>query len=273
MSEVPKTGKFPYIKVFIVFLLILGLWYLNWWYVEKTIPADEISNRGIFGDQFGAITSLFSGLAFAGLIITIILQTQELALQRLDLKETRNELKGQKEQLAAQNQTFLQQKFENSFFQLLKFHNDLIGTMKIYNNQRWNEGREYFKVMHSTLERNFNLTDNSKMGQDCKNNWKNSYLYVYQGEGLSLQQYMGQLFILLYFIDSSEISNKEFYANIIKTKLSLHEQLLLCYHSLTDFGQDLKPLIEKYNFFIYLPEDKLLDKNIIELYSSSAFQI
>lgn len=42
---------------------------------------------------FNIISTLFSGLAFAGVIITILLQSQELALQRQELKETRRELK------------------------------------------------------------------------------------------------------------------------------------------------------------------------------------
>lgn len=38
------------------------------------------AERGTFGDQFGAVNALFSGLAFAGLIYTIILQRKDLKL-------------------------------------------------------------------------------------------------------------------------------------------------------------------------------------------------
>lgn len=50
------------------------------------------SERGTFGDMFGAVNSLFSGLALAGVIYAIILQRQELALQRQELQLTRDEL-------------------------------------------------------------------------------------------------------------------------------------------------------------------------------------
>lgn len=50
----------------------------------------EIS--GLFGDTFGAVNSLFSAFAFAGLVYTIFLQRDELKLQRLELEETRKEL-------------------------------------------------------------------------------------------------------------------------------------------------------------------------------------
>lgn len=50
------------------------------------------AHRGTFGDMFGAVNTLFSGLAFAGVIYAIFLQSEELALQRNELKLTRDEL-------------------------------------------------------------------------------------------------------------------------------------------------------------------------------------
>lgn len=48
--------------------------------------------RGQFGDMFGAVNTLFSGLAFAGFLCAIYLQREDLRLQRQDLALTRNEL-------------------------------------------------------------------------------------------------------------------------------------------------------------------------------------
>lgn len=48
--------------------------------------------RGQFGDTFGAINTFFSGLAFAGIIYTILMQRTELSLQREELRLTRQEL-------------------------------------------------------------------------------------------------------------------------------------------------------------------------------------
>jgi hypothetical protein len=50
------------------------------------------NERGVFGDMFGAINALFSGLALAGIIYTIFLQKHELSLQRKELEYTRKEL-------------------------------------------------------------------------------------------------------------------------------------------------------------------------------------
>ena len=50
------------------------------------------NDRGTFGDMFGAVNTLFSGFAFAGVIYAIFLQGKELELQREELSMTRNEL-------------------------------------------------------------------------------------------------------------------------------------------------------------------------------------
>ena len=50
------------------------------------------STRGTFGDMFGGVTALFSGLAFAGVVFAILLQRQELELQRQELEATREQL-------------------------------------------------------------------------------------------------------------------------------------------------------------------------------------
>jgi len=48
--------------------------------------------RGAAGDMYGVLNTLFSGLAFAGVIITILMQMNELELSRKELELTRNEM-------------------------------------------------------------------------------------------------------------------------------------------------------------------------------------
>ena len=43
---------------------------------------DDWTERGQIGDMFGVVNTLFSGLAFAGVIYTLLLQRHELELQR-----------------------------------------------------------------------------------------------------------------------------------------------------------------------------------------------
>jgi hypothetical protein len=52
-----------------------------------------MDTRGQFGDLFGAVNAFFTGLAFAGVIYTIILQRKELEMQRKELQSSTEQLR------------------------------------------------------------------------------------------------------------------------------------------------------------------------------------
>ncbi len=106
-------------------LIILGITGgCLYWFVK------DHGNRGLFGDMFGVTNALFSGLAFVGLLFTLLMQRNELKMQRKELRYQREELKlqreemkltrsvlsKQEEQLEAQSQTMQKQTFEDTFF-------------------------------------------------------------------------------------------------------------------------------------------------------------
>lgn len=78
-------------KPFIISLTVIILLWISSFFVLPLIEP-LISERGLLGDSFGALNALFSGLAFAGIIATIIMQRNELQLQRKELALTRKEL-------------------------------------------------------------------------------------------------------------------------------------------------------------------------------------
>ncbi len=108
----------------ILAVLIIVTWLLWPAALSKVWKISEDSSRGLFGDSFGALNTLFSGLAFAALGYTMWMQRKELA-------ETRSILKSQKDEAEAQNRTLALQAFENTFFQLLKLHTDAVGAMDL----------------------------------------------------------------------------------------------------------------------------------------------
>lgn len=69
---------------------VVTLWAVAWGLGITFI--EDWTTRGLFGDMFGAVNALFSGLAFAGVLYTIALQREELQLQRRELEMTREEL-------------------------------------------------------------------------------------------------------------------------------------------------------------------------------------
>lgn len=108
--------------LFLLFGLILIAWVLSWFLIQYFI--DKSPERGAFGDQFGSVNALFSGFALAGILYTIMLQKKELALQRIELEDTRKEFQ-------TQNMTLKKQRFENTFFNLLSLHNEIVDKLSI----------------------------------------------------------------------------------------------------------------------------------------------
>jgi hypothetical protein len=75
---------FSFFAIGLIIVLVVGyamfLLGISW-----PIENYSISNAALYGDSFGILNALFSGLAFAGIIITILLQREELKLQRNEL--------------------------------------------------------------------------------------------------------------------------------------------------------------------------------------------
>lgn len=78
--------------IWAVFLVVV-LWLLS--YLLITEYSGEgvtfLGDRGTFGDMFGAVNSLFSGLAFATLIYTVLQQRAELQATREEMKQQSRE--------------------------------------------------------------------------------------------------------------------------------------------------------------------------------------
>ncbi|MEM7246361.1 MAG: hypothetical protein AAF533_13510 [Acidobacteriota bacterium] len=102
----PKQGSLRPVTAVALAGTVVLLWTASLVFVPKIMGQPE--GAGTFGDMFGAVNALFSGLAFAGLIYTILLQRQELEFQRLELGATRAEFARQTEQFEQQSESMKQ---------------------------------------------------------------------------------------------------------------------------------------------------------------------
>lgn len=129
-KDTSRKNIFAYLIIGVIVLWALSAFltvtFLNQW-----------SDRGTFGDLFGAVNALFSGLAFAALIYTIILQRDEIKANREEIVLNRKELaKGSKLQQKAQQvlmeqvaQTHLSAKM-NAMRTLVDYYNNQIANPK-----------------------------------------------------------------------------------------------------------------------------------------------
>lgn len=86
MSTSKKIGLLSSLIILVVVIWIISAVFI-------LLFLDSWSDRGTFGDLFGAVNALFSGLAFAGVTYAIFLQKQDLELQKNEIALNREELK------------------------------------------------------------------------------------------------------------------------------------------------------------------------------------
>jgi hypothetical protein len=269
-NKPPKTeSKLRYL-IGVSFVIIV-LWGLNLWLL---LP---LTDRGSYGDMFGAVNALISGFAFVMLIYTAWMQREELALQREELVATREELKGQKEQLEQQTKTFELQRFENSFFSLLKAQSDIVNAMEVIDtNSRNIKSRGCFYVWYQKFYKFYTDSKHIGFGQETNdiNNAMTVYLNVYKKNQNELGHYFRHLYHVIKFINESSIPDKEKkrYASLVRAQLSAYEHVFLFFNGLSIYGiEKFKPLIEIYQLLENMPKDLVLNKNYLKLYSPSAY--
>lgn len=66
-------------------LLVTGIWAIS--ALTLYLSVEDYSKSGTFGDSFGVLNTLFSGLAFAGIIVSIKMQNDEMREQRKELQK------------------------------------------------------------------------------------------------------------------------------------------------------------------------------------------
>ncbi|MHC4394561.1 MAG: putative phage abortive infection protein [Planctomycetota bacterium] len=266
-EEQIKVRKWPFM---VLGGVVIVLWSAYWWLVVKWLIGWP--TRGQFGDLFGGLNALFSGFAFAGLIYTIYLQHKELQLQRLELKQTRKELEGQKLQLEAQNKTMQKQDFNNAFFQLLRFHNDLLSSMDLILRERDKytvSGRDCFKQFHMMFKSHYDANASSSTGLERV---KTSYMAFFKNHQSDLGHYFRNLYNIIKFIENSSMEDKQMYTNLVRAQISSFEHALLFYNGLSDLGcEKFKPLIERDALLKNMPDDVLLDPSHKGFYNEQAF--
>jgi len=173
--------------------------------------------RGSFGDMFGAANALFAGLAFAGLIYTLLLQRKELGLQRKELELTRQELKGQRAQMEIQNQTMHKQAFESTFFQLIRLHNDIVASQTYsYGEMMPVTGRGCFTYWFSDFRGSYvKLDDELPVGPTSDavalKTIKESYAEFYKRRQSVVGHYFRNLQNIIQFVKNSNIDDKHIY--------------------------------------------------------------
>lgn len=303
MNEKDNNNIWLYIIGIISVIAIVYSWYYTY---EKLIVLSN-EERGTIGDMFGSINALYSGLAFAGIIFTILLQRKELSFQRQELKQTRKEFE-------IQNETLKLQRFENTFFNLLTLHHQIVDSIdldiekekKTTNNSvkhvldSMNTPQEYDRIIIKGRDVFKHRYEDLKLHLEFQGGiFNEKYLEIYEYVQTDFGHYFRNLYRIIKLVDETEFitysqlktsqnsateeqktkyknKNQKLrykYTSMVRSQLSDYELLWLFYNCISTNGiEKFKPYIEKYSLLKNIPKDKLHDKTIMNEYNNSAFE-
>ena len=256
--------------------------FLTQWYADGhfVVESTEGNKYALFGDSFGSVNALISAFAFAGVIVAIVIQRNELRLQRKDLELQRDEFK-------TQNATLKLQQFENTFFNMLSLQQEIVNNLYYKRTVKENiiedaqdpangrilkevlvdriiQGRELFRFAFEETEHHFE-TENKQNKTVSGMRW---YLYHKGLENYSncytpsyFDHYFRHLYTIIKFIHKSDFLNfdeKYKYTTMVRATLSRYELIWLYYNGLSEVGrQKFKNLIETYSLLKNMREDLL----------------
>jgi len=223
-SKDDKEQKRLWLWALAAVCFVIGLWLIT--FLSFTFLSHfrwfDVGDRGTFGDMFGGLNSLFSGLAFAGIVFTILLQRIELKYQREELRLTRETLKDQKDEMEAQNETLRLQSFENTFFSLLKLRIDHISEIQYDTGAK--RGRTAFNAFNEDLIYSWKMNPNKTY-----DGWNHTLHCWYADQSASVSPYFQMLYHTFKLIEDSHITNKQKYFNFLRSQLSGEELILIFY--------------------------------------------
>lgn len=216
------------------------------------LPCIVMDDNGAAYTGFG---SLFTAYAFAGVIVTVLLQRAELQEQRKELRAQRIELEGQKRELEIQNRTAQLQRFENSFFHLLDKFSDTVKELQrsqeIQNDIEYLDNRDnikkYFSIIHKEIAKdniNNTISDINKNKQDIFK------ILPTISKRLIFEYY--EIINFIYTHDAFSKNKNEIskYTSILNLILTNSEYFLLFYDAIRD-NQKIKIINELHLFSRY----------------------
>ena len=199
---------------------------------------------------YAAFGSLFSALAFAGMIVTVLLQRSELQEQRKELRAQRHELEGQKKELEVQNRTAQLQRFENSFFHLLDNFTKTVTELRIENRFQGSRKHIHYNVA-IYFEEEIKKRGNNFIRFGRKGTITDIH-YTFNHLPFCCKKFLHEYYLIVHFIlnhaafekDNSHIND---YISILNTTLYNSEYIFLFYDGI--IHDDRRHLINKYKLF------------------------
>lgn len=243
------------------FLLFLFIYILNFY---SSPFSKNSADWGTFGDFMGGLLNpTLSFFALLALLKTTKIQSNEILNNRKML-------------------TF--QQFENNVFQQMGLLQNIIEDIHLEGNYSYKingikknfsfdeaiEGRRAVMKLHALFDKTlFEVRHDHKGNVGKYEDFYESFLHSILGH------YFRSIYRLISYVDKQDkniISEEQkiYYIHNIRAQLSSSELYFIFYSSLSKWGENFKPLIEKYSLFEHLHPKGVIATNLI-LYKLDAF--
>ena len=241
------------------------------------------------GDAYGPLSTLFSGFAFACLILAIVLQRADLKVQNTELIQVGLSLAKQHKELLKQNSTLSLQRFENTFFSLLQTLTTIANCLhlKCPSTNIDFMGISSFEAAYihinfyesnQTLKKSLGHVDIysiSKIDEIIRKrkDYISNLLSIHVSLAHVFSHYFSFLDTIIDFILKSELSSSEKneYLDFVKAQIPPYALIILFYYNLKNDKDDTKKILEKVSTFSLLNLDLLASPLDVLLYDKFAF--
>jgi len=204
------------------------------------VPFGEIPSKlreGTFGDSFGTLNTLFSGLAFSGVIISLFLQRKDLSAAREQER---------------------QQQIESQFYNMLTLQQAVVSGFDLQSRLKDGEviakGRDCFREWYGSLREIYSHTKDSAVS-----GYGFAYYQLRQVHAGDLGLYFRSLYAVFRYASECGHEKKEAFGRVARSLLSDYELVLLFYNCLGEHGVNFKVLSSEFFLFDNLEVDHLLD--------------
>lgn len=243
---------------------------------------DILDYSEFIGGLVGSLWSLAGVLLFYASLGS---QKDELESQKDLLVKQIDEIVKQTEESRKQNVMAKESKDEQTFFQLLGFHNEIIASILLETSEmdfssgqtvtKTIRGRRSFVEYYDIYKRFFQessemMMSNSTDSESMKKVIEQSYGQFSEEYQADLGHYFRNLYNILVFIDGLPEKNRSFFLSLLFAQLSNYEMALLFFHGLKAKNEYYKELLEKYQVLETVPNDEITSM-AYKLYDPKAF--
>lgn len=267
MAEEQIKKSFWYRRFWPIIITIFVVWalfpvLLGWYMSTFTGCVQNFAERGQFGDSYGALNTLFSGLAFAGVIVAIFLQKEQLELQGREMTEMRTVVEAQKKEMESQSLTLRRQQFENTFFNLLEyFKTSSSATISASSTRNLSPSLDRLRGFIEDADKEASSPVRIQ-------SIRKGFDQFYSEYDSLLDPYFEQLRNILLFVEKSQFEDRQFYASILFTQLSSAELVFLFYFRVCCETTDvLRRLLAEGDFPRFVSAKMLFQENDMSLYT------